>query len=72
MNYKTYVCTDHDSHYPVGCASIVVARDTRHAIRLLDKELKKHGLMPYVECPYTFDEIGQEDGCATVLLSGDY
>ena len=66
---KTYWCTDHDLHYPVGCASIVVAESEEKATELLDIELVKHGLKPYSEHEYHFIELKYG---ARVLRDGNY
>lgn len=69
---KVYVCTDHDLHYPVGCASVVVARDRRQARRLLDEQLRRRGLKGHAEEPYTLVEVDVTTPQARVLRDGDY
>ena len=69
---KLYTCTDHNCHYPVGVASIVLARDKRHAKRLLDKALIADGLKPYIQSDYTLTLINQEIAQAIILDNGDY
>ena len=70
MEFKTYICTDHDSHYPVGSASVVNAKSKNAAILLLDKELIANGLKPFELYPYTLKIV--KDGQAIVLCNGDY
>jgi hypothetical protein len=67
-----YVTTDHDSHYPVGCCSVVVAESEHVAKLLLDEELVEHGLKPSTQKPYTLRKINSEKPRAFVLLDGDY
>lgn len=67
---RVFICTDHEGHYPVGVASIVVADDEDHARRLLGAELKQHGLRR--EKPFTLQEVGTADAHALVLLDGNY
>ncbi len=69
---KLYTCTDHDCHWPVGVASIVIAEDEKQAIELLDIELKRHRLKGHNKEPYTFAEVKQSTPVAIVLLDGDY
>jgi hypothetical protein len=65
-----YVCTDHDGHYPIGVASVVIARNQVDARGLLDAQLEAHGLNPNE--PYTLVEIGLEGPEAVVLRDGNY
>jgi hypothetical protein len=65
-----YVCTDHDYHFPVGVASVVIARNQVDARGLLDAQLEARGLNP--NKPYTLVEIGQDGPVAVVLCDGNY
>ncbi len=65
-----FVSTDHDGHYPVGVASVVVAEDEERARLLLNEELKAHGLSPAVK--YTLRRLNTGAERAFVLLDGDY
>lgn len=67
---KVYICTDHDSHYPVGCCSIVTAPDEATARGMLDLELWEAGLDP--KKPFTLREIDLSQPRAEVLLDGTY
>ena len=67
---RLWVCTDHDSHYPVGCASIVMARDETQAREFLDQALRESGLNP--SQPYTLIEINMSLPFARVLMDGNY
>lgn len=69
---KAYYCIDHDNHYPVGAASVVVAEDANHAIELLDAALVKDGLKPYDQHEYTLVEIEMSTPHAVILVNGDY
>lgn len=63
-----YVSTDHDGAYPVGVASVVVARNPVEARGLLDAELTAKGLNP--DLPYTLVEL--RGPVAMVLNDGEY
>lgn len=63
-----YVSTDHDVHWPVGGASVVVAKNPVEARGLLDAELTAHGLNPNE--PYTLVEL--RGPVAMVLNDGQY
>ena len=69
---KVYVVTDHDLHYPLGCASIVVADNQVHAIILLDEELISRGLKPHVHHGYTLEEVDTHLARAVILSDGNY
>lgn len=69
---RVFVCTDHDLHYPVGCASVVIAAGEREARALLDAELVKHGLRPFALEPYTLEELPDDQARAFILQDGDY
>jgi ABC-type nitrate/sulfonate/bicarbonate transport system substrate-binding protein len=64
-----WVCTDHDCHWPVGCASIVLAEDEQMARVLLDAALVQHGLKPN---NYTLTEVPLDQARAVVLNDGEY
>lgn len=67
---QVFVCTDHDGHYPVGVASVVVAATEDEARHLLQAELITHGLN--AKKPFTLRRINSESPRAFVLLDGDY
>lgn len=67
---KVYVCTDHDYHYPVGCASVAIAYAEDEARAMLDEQLIAHGLKPFEHKPYTLRQISGP--VAEVLVDGDY
>lgn len=69
---KVYTVTNHDLHYPVGCASIVVADNQVHAIILLDEELTARGLKPYIHHNYTLEEVNIHLAKAVILSDGNY
>ena len=66
---KIYTCIDHAQHFPVGCASVVIASNRPQAKKLLDAELKEHGLKAG---GYTLQEIDVNRSQAIVLRDGDY
>ncbi len=67
-----YTCIDHDCHWPVGVASVVVARDEDEARQLLDASLKDHGLKPHSAKPYTLQRLDAAEAKAVVLVDGNY
>jgi hypothetical protein len=67
---RVYVCTDHQTHYPVGGASVVVAEDEEQARALLYAELRTHGLRK--DEPFTLQEVSLDRPHAVVLNNGDY
>lgn len=72
MKPKVYIRTDHDRHWPVGVASIIVAKDQIHARSLLDEELRQRGLKGYKDEPYTLTWLDLTEPKAHVLCDGDY
>ena len=67
---KVWKCTDHDFHYPVGVASIVVAATKQRATTLLKNKIKEHGLKWTGE--ETLEEIDLTVPAAHVLQDGNY
>ena len=67
-----FVCTDHDQHWPVGGASIVVADTESEARKLLDAELVSDGLKPHAQEPYTLVAVDLARHHATILCDGNY
>jgi hypothetical protein len=66
---KIYTCVDHDGHW-VGVASVIVAPSEEIARRLLQVELRSHGLSG--NKPFTLREIQTSEPQAFVLQDGDY
>lgn len=64
---KLFSCTDHDTHWPVGGASIVLAENQELAMELLDAALMKHALVGFKGQPYTLVEIDLTKSQAVVL-----
>lgn len=67
---RIFVSTDHDGHFPVGVASVVIAADEAAARVLLDAELSGQGLDPTK--PYTLLELVGMAPRALILSNGDY
>jgi hypothetical protein len=67
---NTYVCTDHDGHWPVGVASVIFAESEDHARALLKAALREHGLKDSE--PFTLRLINHTGPKAFVLQDGDY
>lgn len=66
---KIFTCTDHKGLWPVGVASVVVARDKYEARTLLDAELVARKLEV---TPYVLKELDTETPAAHVLHDGGY
>jgi len=64
-----FTCTDHDGHWPVGVASVVIAVSEDQARKLLDAELTRRGLRPG---GYTLERMSLIEPRAVVLCDGDY
>lgn len=69
---KLFVCTDHDGHYPVGVASVIVAVSECSAREILDCELRRHCLATSDVSPYTLAEIPLDRQQVLVLNDGNY
>lgn len=66
---KIFTCTDHDQFYPVGGASVVLAKNKSAARLLLNAALKKRGLKV---TEYHLVEIDASFADAYILADGDY
>lgn len=66
---RLFTCTDHDIHYPVGGASIVIAGSEEEASLLLANQLKSIGLDPD---GFSLKEVSLDKAQAIVLCDGDY
>ena len=69
---KLFICLNHDGYYPVGISSIIVAKNKKIAIQLLDRKLIENGLKPYKDHKYTLQELDLKHAKATILHNGDY
>lgn len=69
---KVYTCTYHDGHYPVGVASVIVANNLTEAHDLLDDELEKFGLKPWIESNYRLWAVDLTKPNAEILNDGNY
>jgi hypothetical protein len=67
---KVYTCIDHDCHWPVGVASIIVALNEANAVELLKKALRECSLD--AERPFTLNEVEMTHEQAIVLQDGNY
>lgn len=67
---NVYTCVDHDGHYPVGVASVVVAATEEEATAVLAAALDKHGLVG--SRPFTLRRINISEPRAFILQDGDY
>jgi hypothetical protein len=66
---NVYTCIDHDGRWPVGVASVVVARDEAEARKLLAEALIKIGLKGD---DFTLQLLDLSKPNAVVLNNGDY
>lgn len=69
---KIFVCVDHDGHWPVPVASVVVAESEHDAVQLLDDALLKANLLPSSESRYTLTEVDASSPRAVILSDGNY
>ena len=66
---NVYTCKDHDTIWPVGGCSVVVARDEAQARELLAAALKDSRLDPD---GFTLQLLDLSEPKVTILLDGDY
>lgn len=66
---RVWTCNDHDGHWPVGTASVVVAPDEGTARSLLAAELATRGLDAD---RFTLVELETDGLAVRVLRDGDY
>lgn len=67
---KVFYCTDHDGHWPVGVASIVVAPNEETARSALAHRLNELGLKG--DEAFTLTELDTTKAQILVLRDGDY
>lgn len=67
---KLWTCTDHDTAWPVGGASIVIAETETEARLLLDAALATESLD--ANKSYTLVEVDLTKAQAIVLNNGEY
>jgi hypothetical protein len=67
---KVFYCTDHDTFYPVGSGSVIVAEDREAARKIFAAELKARGLDP--DKGFTLVEVDLARRSALILCDGDY
>lgn len=66
-----FTCRSFTGHYPVGVAAVVQADNAEEAARLLNEELKTHGLKGDAEPHKMIPWVGGVD-VVRVLCNGDY
>lgn len=69
---KVFICQDHDSFYPTGVASVIIAANIGQAKRLLNNELIRIGLKPFNKKPYTLQELNLSKSEAYIINDGNY
>ena len=69
---KLFTCLDHDTHWPIGGASIIIAEDKRQARRLLDEALDQKDLKTFQQDPYTLKQVRMDKAIAIILRDGEY
>lgn len=67
---KVFICTDHDGHYQVGVASVVVAPNIETARSGLTTRLNALGLDG--NKPFTLTELATTKAQILILRDGDY
>ncbi len=68
---RVWICTDHDTHWPVGGASVVVAGTKNQARAYLIEALREHGLHQ-PDGDFTLEELKLDTPHALVLCDGEY
>lgn len=66
---NVYTCNDHDGYWPVGAASVIVARSEDEARELLRNKLRS---MKLGTGDFTLVELDLDKEGVTVLCDGDY
>lgn len=69
IEMKVFTCVDHDAHWPVGVASLVVAEDKEKAYYLLAIQLTDNGLST---TSFTLQEVDLSKEQAIILHDGNY
>ena len=69
---KVYTCKDHDAHWPVGVASVIIANNEEEAKQLLDLALIEQGLGGFDDEPYTLEEMDITEPGVEMLCNGSY
>jgi hypothetical protein len=67
---KVWTCNDHETHWPVGGASVVVAETEDHARHLLTMALAADGLRNIQH--FTLKELDLSKASAVILCNGEY
>lgn len=67
---KVFTYIDHDCHYPVGVASVIVAESREAAAYQLSVALALNGLDP--NTGFTLRELNTSVASAIILLDGNY
>ncbi|MDQ0091658.1 hypothetical protein J2T12_005098 [Paenibacillus anaericanus] len=66
---KVFTCNDHEGHYPVGTASVIISENEQQASLLLKTQLKQRGISNET---FTLKEIDLAMPRAIVLCDGNY
>lgn len=67
---KVFICIDHETFWPVGGVSVVVAHDEARAREILGQALRDKNL--YAQKPFTLQELDTKYEHAEVLNDGEY
>lgn len=66
---KLFTCNDHNGHWPVPTASVIIAKSKDEAKEMLIKELKDRGIS---DNQFTLTEINPNKKQVIVLSDGEY
>lgn len=69
---RIFVCTNFRGYWPVGVASLVIAKDKREAKKLLDQKLRDAGIPIEGDGDYTLTEINIDSPGAVILNDGKF
>jgi hypothetical protein len=69
---RIYTCTDFRGYWPVGVASLIIAKDRTEAHRMLKQKLKEAGIPEEGDGKYTLEEVSIDKAGVFLLNKGDY
>lgn len=69
---RIFTCTDFRGYWPVGVASVIVAKSRTEAHRMLKQKLKEAGIPEEGDGKYTLTELSIEKPGVVILNNGDY
>jgi len=68
---KIFTAKKFTGYWPVGTAAVIVARNVKEAVMLLEEELKKRGLSQKIS-PDSLVELNLNKETVVILRDGNY